>query len=109
MPGRSRRHGLVVESIDGKTCMDLPTVKERDNIQENYSEIPTPEVASHYTNLHDLAQEFEPLDESRKTLLLIGCDLIDAFVVLDQRTGPSNTPIGQNLPLGWTFIGDVCL
>ena len=101
--------GLVVESIDGQTSMDLPTVLERDDIPENYSEIPTPEVASHYTHLHDLAQEFDPLDESRKILLLIGRDLIDAFVVLDQRTGPSNTPIGQKLPLGWTIIGDACL
>ena len=102
-------HILVVESIDGQTCVDLPTVLERDDIQENYSEIPTQEVASHYTNLHDLAQEFEPPDESRKILLLIGRDLIDAFVVLDQRTGPSNTPIGQTLPLGWTIISDAFL
>ena len=42
-------------------------------------------------------------------MMLIGRDVIKAHHVLDHRVGPTNTPYGQKLPLGWTIIGESCL
>ena len=100
---------LVIESPDGHCRMNLPAILECDELPENYSEIPTPQVAQHYAHLQDIASEILPLDESHKILLLVGRDLSDAHIVLDQRIGPSKTPFGQKSPLGWSIIGDACL
>ncbi|XP_046544637.1 uncharacterized protein LOC124254832 [Haliotis rubra] len=44
-----------------------------------------------------------------KILLLIGRDVIETHLVLDQRIGTKGAPYAQRLPLGWVIIGETCL
>lgn len=46
-----RANGLVVESLDHENRMDLPILIECDDIPDERSEIPTPEIASSYVHL----------------------------------------------------------
>ena len=82
--------GLVVESL-----------------LDGYSLTPTPEITSHFKHLSHL--NLPPLDPDVGIELLIGRDISDAHVVLDQSTGPPGEPFAQRLPLGWVVIGNVCL
>ncbi|XP_061170947.1 uncharacterized protein LOC133180435 [Saccostrea echinata] len=102
-------HGLVVESLDGQNCIDIPTIIECDEIPEVREEIPTPDVALHYEHLHDIADHIPPVDPNAEILLLIGRDITKAHHVLDQRIGLGNQPYAQKLSLGWTIIGETCL
>ncbi|XP_061165100.1 uncharacterized protein LOC133174074 [Saccostrea echinata] len=95
-------HGLVVESLDGQNCIDIPTIIE-------YDEIPTPDVALHYEHLLDIADHIPLVDPNAEILLLIGRDITKAHHVLDQRIGLGNQPCAQKLSLGWTIIGETCL
>ena len=101
--------GLVVESVSNNLQMKLPPVIECDNIPDNQTEIPTPDVARHYPHLHDIAHQLHEHDASMKIMLLIGRDLSSAHHVLEQKLGPPRSPFAQRSPLGWTIIGDVCL
>ena len=112
--GRSRVTGrlarnLVVESLDGVTCHNLPTLIECDDIPNSREEIPTPEVAQHYAHLRDVRTHINPIDDTAKILLLIGRDVPEAHHVIDQRTGPRSTPYAQRLSLGWVVVGESCL
>ena len=101
--------GFVIEPITGETQLYLPQITECTTIPNNRSEIPTPDVASAYRHLEDIAPYLPDLDDSADILLLIGRDMILAHHVLDQREGDSKQPFAQKLHLGWTIIGDVCL
>ena len=102
-----RAFGLVVESLDGEQTLKLPPVIECDDIPNEHDEIPTPDVASHFDHLTDIT--FAPLDPEAEILLLISRDMLNAHVVLEQRTGSSNDPFAQRLALGWVLVGNVCL
>lgn len=55
--GRLAR-GLIVKGINDSqnVQLKLPSVLECDNIPENHSEIPTPEVALCYPHMRDIAK-----------------------------------------------------
>ncbi|XP_063404523.1 uncharacterized protein LOC134687988 [Mytilus trossulus] len=99
--------GLVVEPIDGRVRMDLPTVIECNDIPETREEIPVPEITKYYEHLKRIT--LPPIDPEAHILLLIGRDLADAHHVYEQKTGAQNTPFAQRLSLGWVIIGEVCL
>lgn len=104
-----RAQGLVVESLDGSFKMPLPTVIECDEIPDNRSEIPTPDIARYHEHLRDLESELLPLNSEADILLLIGRDLPDVHQILEQRTGPVRSPFAQRTMLGWVVVGDVCI
>jgi hypothetical protein len=80
MQGR-RATGYVVESWDGTSCHTLPTVIECNNIPNDASEIPTPEVAKLHSHLNSIADKIPPFVPDGNILLLIGRDLIDVHHV----------------------------
>lgn len=45
---------FFVSPIDGSVTMELPTVTECNNIPDDRSEIPTPDVISHQTHMCDI-------------------------------------------------------
>ncbi|XP_062614379.1 uncharacterized protein LOC134276120 [Saccostrea cucullata] len=104
-----RASGYMVESIDGTCTLQLPDLIECNDIPNNREEIPSPEVAQGFPHLKDIAHFIPPVEESIDIELLIGRDLIMAHHVLDHRIGKDNLPYGQQLPLGWVIIGNVCL
>ncbi|XP_068209384.1 uncharacterized protein [Palaemon carinicauda] len=104
-----RGRSFVIESIQGDTRLDLPTLIECDHIPNNRDEIPTPEVAIHYPHLMDIRDNIPPIDDNCQILLLIGRDLIEAHHVIDQRFGSQRAPYAQQLKLGWVIIGETCI
>lgn len=104
-----RAKDFVVESLDGKVSMNLPTLIECNSIPDNRMEIPTPEAAAYYPHLQTIASQIPSLDPAADILILIGRDLIRAHKVRKQRNGPHNAPYAQLLYLGWVIVGDVCL
>ena len=107
LPTSGRRAaGLVVVSADGSEERNLPDVTECDDIPNERSEIPTPDIIRQYDHLKDVP--ILPLDPDVDILLLIGRDMIDAHIVQEQILGPQETPFAQKLCLGWTVVGEVC-
>ena len=102
-------HSLNVQSLDGSYQLQLPTVIECDNIPQNRSEKPTPEIARHFSHLEKIADSIPELDPQANISLLIGRDVIEAHQVQEQITGPRGFPFAQRLGLGWVIVGDVCL
>ncbi|XP_056016957.1 uncharacterized protein LOC130053618 [Ostrea edulis] len=100
---------FVVESLDGSCSLDLPTLIECENVPNVREEIPTPDVAQHYSHLRDISSFIPSLDPKAEILLLLGRDIVEAHHVVDQRIGGRNQPYGQKLRLGWTIIGETCL
>jgi len=100
---------FIVESIDGKISLPLPTLLECNQIPNNRSEIPTPGAAFHHSHLRHIAQEIPPLDPDAEILLLLGRDILQVHKVRKQINGPNNAPFAQKLDLGWVVVGDVCL
>jgi hypothetical protein len=94
-----RTSDLLLESLDGATKLELPTVIECEQIPDCRDDIPTPEVALCYPHLQDISCYIPPLDDKAEVMLLIGRDLIAAHHVLDQRIGHGNAPYAQKLPL----------
>lgn len=104
-----KMNNLVIESLDRSTKLEIPSVIECNSLPENRSEIPTPIVAQSYTHLRDVAHLIPEIENEVPILMLIGRDVITAHHVIDHRIGPSDTPYGQKLALGWTIIGESCL
>lgn len=76
-----RAKDFVVESLDGKVSMMLPTLIECNSIPDNRLEIPTPEAAAFHPHLQAIASQIPPLDPAADILILIGRDLIRAHKV----------------------------
>ncbi|XP_056410564.1 uncharacterized protein LOC130346718 [Hyla sarda] len=68
--------GYKVESIDGQTCLSLPTILEFNHIPDNWSEIPTPEAAAHNPHLKRIAHLIPELDSEAPIVLLLGRDIL---------------------------------
>lgn len=107
----SGRHAknYVIQSYDQKTSLLLPEIIECDNIPNNRSEIPSPELAEKFDHLKDICQFIQPIKSEFDIELLIGRDLISAHHVLDQRIGNCGFPYAQRLHLGWVILGETCL
>ncbi|XP_073512411.1 uncharacterized protein [Phyllobates terribilis] len=98
-----------IESIDGQFSQPLPAITECNQIPDNRSEIPTPDVAIHHAHLKHIAHLIPQLDHQAQIVLLLGRDILQVHKVRRHINGPRNTPYAQRLDLGWVIVGDVCL
>lgn len=71
-----RADGYQIEPVYGGVSLSLPTLIECDEIPDNRSEIPTPEVACYHLHLKSIALEIPELDEKAQILLLLGHDIL---------------------------------
>ena len=101
--------GYIVESFDGHSKLELPSILECNEIPNIPDEIPTPDVARHHSHLRDIADSIPALETQTPILLLIGRDLPEAHHVYSQLTGPKGSPYAQKLSLGWVIVGETCL
>ncbi|XP_061176088.1 uncharacterized protein LOC133185041 [Saccostrea echinata] len=108
MTGR-RIDGLFVQSVSNNYHCELPVAIECDEIPNERSEIPTPDVAFSHKHLNCIAHQLPSIKENVNIGLLIGRDVPEVHHVFDQITGPKGAPFAQKLGLGWVIIGDVCL
>ncbi|XP_057684651.1 uncharacterized protein LOC130910980 [Corythoichthys intestinalis] len=104
-----RACGFMVESVNEKLNIPLPTLLECNEIPNNRSEIPTPEAARHHSHLQQIADMIPPLEPTADILLLLGRDVLRVHKVRQQINGPGDSPFAQRLDLGWVVVGDVCL
>jgi hypothetical protein len=95
--------GLKVRSFDKSVTMNLPLLMECDDIPNETSEIPTPEVAMSYPNLRTIASSIPEFDTNAEIQLLIGRDLIEAHHIEEQITGPRGQLFAQRIGLGWAI------
>lgn len=75
---------------------------------KNMSEIPTPEVARHYTHLKQVTNKIPALGPSATILILRGQDIPQAHKVQEHSNGPHDAPYTQRLDLGWVIVGEIC-
>ncbi|XP_051816711.1 uncharacterized protein LOC127537707 [Acanthochromis polyacanthus] len=108
MTGR-KAVGFQIEAINGGMCMDLPPLIECNEIMNNRSEIPTPEVALAHAHLKHIAPNIPELDPNAQMMILLGRDMIRVHKVRQQVNGPHNAPFAQRLDLGWVIVGEVCI
>ena len=108
MSGR-RVSGLTVTSLDGSASFELPLLVECDEIPQDISEIPTPEVTLGFPHLRKITSSIPHLTHDCGIQLLIGRDLPAVHHVKDQIIGPRDAPFAVQLPLGWVVVGEVCL
>ncbi|XP_060082138.1 uncharacterized protein LOC132561425 [Ylistrum balloti] len=101
--------GYVMESLDKEYSLKLPLITECNHIPNVKQEIPTPEVARHYSHMQDIAHLIPEYENDTPILLLVGRDLISAHHVLEQRTGHEREPYAQKLKFGWVVVGESCL
>lgn len=105
-----RASNLIVESIDGNVQISLPSLIECDMMPDDHSEIPSAEIAHHYSHLKPVAEKIPAIDpDAAILLLLLGRDILRVHKVCKQYNGPNNAPYAQQLDLGWVIVGEVCL
>lgn len=69
---RRKATNLIVESLNGKTKVTLPTLLECNYLPDDKSEIPTPECTEYFPHLQPVTDKIPPLDDSAPILLLVG-------------------------------------
>ncbi len=104
-----RASGFTVQSINGKTQVELPTLIECVMMPDDRSEIPTPDVTQYFPHLKSGADKIPECDPDASILLLLGRDILSVHKVCEQINGPLKTPYAQTLDLGWVIVGEVCL
>lgn len=104
-----RANNLCIQPCNGGETFDLPPVIECENMSNDRSEIPTPEIARYHQHLRHVACHIPKLDQSAEISLLLGIDLPEVHHVKSQAIGPKQTPFAQELPVGWVIIAEVCL
>lgn len=62
---------IIVEFLDGKTKVTLPTLLECNYLPDDRSEIPTPECTQYFPHLRPVADKIPPIDTSAPILLLL--------------------------------------
>ncbi|KAI4896126.1 hypothetical protein NFI96_006642 [Prochilodus magdalenae] len=108
MSGR-RAVGFCIEANSEGKSFALPPLLECNQIPNNRSEIPTPNVALYYPHLKSVAKHIPDIDSKAEILLLLRRDIIQVHKVRQKINGPSDAPFAQKLDLGWVLVGDVCL
>ena len=101
--------GLVIRSVQNGSEADLPILVECDNIPNDKSEVPTPEIVRRFPHLRDIADTIPPLDKSADVHLLIGRDAPELLQIRAFKNGPKGAPWAQKLLVGWTVSGQACL
>ena len=100
---------LSVKFHNGQVIIKLLYVRECNNIQENYSEIPVPDVGKAYPQLRHIIMETEPVEPGVPITFLVGRYVLRAYKVREQIEGPENASFAQHLDLGWAIFGESCL
>ena len=59
-----------------------------------------------HPHLRDLVPQIPNIDEEADLLIPIDHDLIDAHLLLEQKTGSPGSPFVQRIGLGWVVMGE---
>lgn len=95
-----RATNFIIESMDGKLKLTLPSLIECDMVPDDRTEIPSLEVVHYHPHLWPAASQIPPVHQDAPILLLLGKDLIRVHKVREQINGPHSAPYAQWLDLG---------
>ncbi|XP_062831748.1 uncharacterized protein LOC134297634 [Anolis carolinensis] len=112
--GKNKMNGRVatkfkISPVGQKVRYDLPDLIECSLIPRNKEQIATKEVVQAHPHLKGIQDLIPALDLETDIVMLIGADCPTLFRVSNQIEGPKGSPMAQQLPLGWTVLGPVCL
>ncbi|KAJ8021094.1 hypothetical protein HOLleu_40865 [Holothuria leucospilota] len=100
--------GLEVEmtarALSGNGAVHLPKVWSVDNLPIDKGSLPGVEDIQRWPHLKDI--EFPQIEENH-VMLLIGCDVPEAFWALEEKRGRRKEPFAIRSLLGWTIMGPV--
>ena len=90
---------LIINSIDDESSLEVPKVWTVERL--NISELSIPRNRDS-TNLQGI--ELPEID-NKEVRVLIGCNVPEAFWVLEEKRGSKGEPVAIRSPLGWTIRG----
>lgn len=93
---------LIVEAIDGSDKIEIPRLWTVEKANASSHSIPADQDIRRWSHLQDI--NLPTIDET-KIDLIIGCNVPEAFWVLEERRGNKGDPYAARSPLGWTLIG----
>ena len=93
---------LVVEALDGADTLDLQWVWTVNQLNVSEQSIATADDLEKWSHLSDV--ELHSI-ENREVRIHIGCDVPEAFWVLEEIRGESGEPYAVRSPLGWAVMG----
>ena len=101
-PKLDQEISLTVEAIDGSDKLEIPRLWTVVKVNASSHGIPTDKDIRKWPHLQDIT--LPSIDET-KVNLIIGCNVPEAFWVLEERRGDKGDPYAIRSPLGWTLIG----
>ena len=101
-PKLGQEISLTVEAIDGSDKLEIPRLGTVEKVNASSHSIPTEQDITKWPHLQDITL---PSIHETKIDLIIGCNVPEAFWVLEERRGDKGDPYAIRSPLGWTLIG----
>ena len=102
----SERSGLevkrIVGSINGDFSLEVPRAWTVDRLNISECSIPRDHDVTKWPHLNGI--ELPEID-GKEVRVLIGCNVPEAFWVLEERRGGRGEPVAIRSLLGWTLIG----
>lgn len=93
---------LIIDSIDGDSSLEVPRAWTVDRLNISECSIPRDHDVDEWPHLNGI--ELPEID-SKEVRVLIGCNVPEAFWVLEERRGGRGEPVAIRSLLGWTLIG----
>ena len=92
----------IINSIDNESSLEVPKVWTVGRLNISELSIPRDRDVDKWPHLKGI--ELPEID-IKEVRVLIGCNVPEAFWVLEEKRGSKGEPVGIRSPLGWTTIG----
>ena len=93
---------LTLSSLDGTSALEIPRVWTVDRLNVLSRSIPRAEDVQGWSHLSDIEP---PEIQNKDVRVLIGCNVPEAFWVMEERRGKRGEPVAVRSLLGWTLMG----
>ena len=93
---------LIINSIDNESRLEVPKVWTVERLNFSEQSIPRDQDVDRWPHLNGIEL---PVIDNKEVRVLIGCNVPEAFWVLDEKRGCKGEPVGIRSLLGWTIIG----
>ncbi|XP_067045816.1 uncharacterized protein [Acropora muricata] len=93
---------LTISSLDGTSALEIQRVWTVDRLNVLSRSIPRAEDVQVWSHLSDIEL---PEIQNKDVRVLIGCNVPEAFWVMEERRGKRGEPIAVRSLLGWTLMG----
>ncbi|XP_078372731.1 uncharacterized protein LOC144656384, partial [Oculina patagonica] len=103
-PKSGQEISLTVEALDGSDKLEIQRLWTVDKVNASSHSIPTNQDISSWPHLQDI--NLLSIEETNIELI-IGCNVPEAFWVLEERRGNKGDPYAIRSPLGWTLMGPI--